>query len=195
MVEQTERIERYFGRTLLSAVSGEVVDQPVEAIAYLANSRGMMEAGSAGSIRLLGGKDVEREAMALAPHRLGTIFITGSGRLRETRKIDLVFHVVLSSMLGEAPRRDLVPRAIDDLLTVAEQRRIRSLAIPVIGSTTEGSEEERLAAIEGMVDAVVTWMRRRTARIEEIVLVARFPDDEPLLAIALDTARRRIWSE
>jgi len=195
MVEQTERIERYFGRTLLRAVSGEVVDQPVEAIVYLANSRGMMEAGSAGAIRLLGGKDVEREAMTLAPHRLGTIFITGSGRLRETRKIDIVFHVVLSSMLGEAPRRDLAPRAIDDLLTAAEQRRIRSLAVPVIGATTEGSEEERLAAIEGMVDAVVAWMRRRTARIEEIVLVARFPDDEPLLAIALDSARRKIWSE
>jgi O-acetyl-ADP-ribose deacetylase (regulator of RNase III) len=195
MVEQTERIGRYFGRTSLEAVVGEKIDQGAEAIADLANTRGMMEAGSATSIRMVGGKEVEREAMALAPHRLGSIFITGSGRLRSTHNIELIFHVVLSNMLGEPPRRELVPKAIDDLLTNAEQRRIHSLAIPVIGAATNASDEERGAAIEIMVEAVVSWLRRRTARIERIVLVARFPDDVPLLENAIDTAHRKIWVE
>ncbi|MCC6705277.1 MAG: macro domain-containing protein [Thermomicrobiales bacterium] len=195
MVESAERSGRFFGRTSVEAVIGDVIEQPVEAIVYLANTRGMMEAGSATSIRLVGGKDVEREAMALAPHQLGSIFITGSGRLRSINRIEFVFHVVLSRMLGEAPRRELAPRAIDDLLTSAEQRRIRSLAIPVIGASTDASEEERQSAIDDMVEAVVSWLRRRSARIERIILVARFPDDAPLLERAIDTARRKIWAE
>ena len=195
MVEQSERTGRYFGRTSVEAVVGEMIDQRVEAIVYLANTRGMMEAGSAASIRMIGGKDVEREAMALAPHRLGSVFITGSGRLRTEYQIDLIFHVVLANMLGESPRRDSAPKAIDDLLTMAEQRRIRSIAIPVIGAATEASEEERVASIDAMIESVVSWLRRRTARLERIVIVAKFPDDAPLLERAIDTARRKIWVE
>jgi O-acetyl-ADP-ribose deacetylase (regulator of RNase III) len=195
MVEHSERSGRYFGRTSVEAVVGETIDQGVEAIVYLANARGMMEAGSASSIRLVGGKDVEREAMVLAPHRLGSIFMTGSGRLRASHRIDLIFHIVLANMLGESPRRDVVPKAIDDLLTMAEQRRIRTIAIPVIGAATDSSEGEREAAIDAMVEAVVAWLRRRTARIERIVIVARFPDDQPLIENAIDTARRKIWVE
>ena len=195
MVEPAERNGRFFGRTSVEAVIGDVIEQPVEAIVYLANTRGMMEAGSATSIRLIGGKDVEREAMALAPHQLGSIFITGSGRLRSTRHIEFVFHVVLARMLGEAPRRDLVSRAIDDLLTSAEQRRIRSLAIPMIGASADATDEEREAASNAMVEAVVAWLRRRSARIERIILVARFTDDERLLDEAIETARRKIWTE
>ena len=195
MAEEQEPSGHWFGRTTVEAATGEVIDQPVEAIVYLANSRGMMEAGSAGSIRLVGGKDVEREAMVLAPHRLGSIFITGSGRLRETRRIDLIFHLVLANMLGEAPKRDLVPRAVDDLLTSAEQRRIRSLAIPMIGASADATDEEREAASNAMVEAVVAWLRRRSARIERIILVARFTDDERLLDEAIETARRKIWTE
>jgi len=195
MMDEQARSERYFGRTLLRAVVGEVVDQPVEAIVYLANSRGMMEAGSAKSIRLVGGAEVEREAMALAPHRLGSIFITGAGRLQQLQKISFIFHAVLSNMLGEPPRGDLVPRVLTELLEMAEQRRVRSIAIPVIGAAIEASTEERAAAIDTMVDAIVTYLRRTASRFERIVLVARFADDEPLLAASIDRARRRTWVE
>ena len=133
--------------------------------------------------------------MLLAPHRLGSIFITGSGRLRESNGIELIFHVVLANMLGESPRRDLVARGIDDLLTSAEQRRIRTIAIPVIGAATEASEEERQIAIEAMVEAIVSWLRRRSARIERILLVARFPDDQSMLDRTIEAARRKIWVE
>jgi O-acetyl-ADP-ribose deacetylase (regulator of RNase III) len=194
-MDEQARSERYFGRTLLRAVVGEVVDQPVEAVVYLANSRGMMEAGSAKSIRLIGGAGVEREAMALAPHRLGAIFITGSGRLQQLNKITFVFHAVLSNMLGEPPRRELVPKLLGDLLEMADQRRVRSVAIPVIGASVEASEEERSAAIDAMLDAIVSYLRRTASRIERIILVARFADDEPLLAASIDRARRRTWVE
>src|SRR6478736_6615159 len=97
-----ESSERYFGRVAVRATTGEIIDQPVEAIVYAANGRGMMEAGSPGSIRLVGGAEVEREAMTLSPHRIGTVFLTGSGRLKQ-RGVNYVIHLVLSGMLGEQP--------------------------------------------------------------------------------------------
>src|SRR5262245_54723709 len=72
-----------FGRTLLVAGAGEVIDQPVQAVVYAANQRGVMGAGPAGSIRTAGGAEVEREAMAHAPIDLGTAVLTTSGHLEE----------------------------------------------------------------------------------------------------------------
>src|SRR3954447_22783894 len=84
-----------FGRTQLSGVVGEVIDQPVQAIVYPANARGVMGAGPASSIRFSGGPDVEREAMSLAPIDLGRAVLTGSGKLSE-RGIDFVIHAAIS---------------------------------------------------------------------------------------------------
>jgi O-acetyl-ADP-ribose deacetylase (regulator of RNase III) len=194
MSEERVTYDWYFGRTLVRSVYGEVIDQPVQAIVYVANSRGMMEAGSPAAIRLIGGAEVEREAMAMAPHRLGTVFVTGSGRLRQ-RGIEFVFHLVLSNMLGEQPRRNLISRSLTSVLEAAEQRRIHSIAIPIIGATTESSAEERAELVDIHVDAAVSHLRRHASRFDTISFVSRFPDDAPLVALALEQARRRSWVE
>src|SRR4051794_12656643 len=92
-----------FGRTLLIAGAGEVIDQPAQAVVYAANQRGVMGAGPAGSIRSTGGPEVEREAMARAPLELGTAIMTGSGHLAE-RGISAVLHAVVIPSLGESAR-------------------------------------------------------------------------------------------
>jgi O-acetyl-ADP-ribose deacetylase (regulator of RNase III) len=194
MSEERVTYDWYFGRTLVRSVYGEVIDQSTQAIVYVANSRGMMEAGSPAAIRLIGGAEVEREAMALAPHRLGTVFMTSSGRLQQ-RGTEFVFHVVLSNMLGEQPRRNLIPRVLTNVLDAAEQRRVHSIAIPIIGATMESSDEERTELAEIHVDAAVSHLRRYNSRFDTIVFVSRFPDDAPLVATALEQARRRSWVE
>jgi O-acetyl-ADP-ribose deacetylase (regulator of RNase III) len=194
MSDEQATYDWYFGATLVRSVYGEIIDQPVQAIVYVANSRGMMEAGSPAAIRLIGGAEVEREAMALAPHRIGTLFVTGSGRLKQ-RGIDFVFHVVLSNMLGEQPKRNLITRSLTNVLEAAEQRRVHSIAIPIIGATMESSTEERTELIDGLVEAVVSHLRRHNSRFDTISLVSRFPDDAPLVAAALEHARKRSWVE
>lgn len=191
---ESESNERYFGRVAVRAATGEMIDQSVEAIVYVANGRGMMEAGSPGSIRLAGGADIEREAMTLAPHRTGTVFLTDSGRLKQ-RGIDYVLHLVLSGMLGEAPRRDYFARTLSLALELAEQRRIRSLAIPLLGATTDSSEEERRESAETVVDVIVSHLRRTSSRFDTLVVVSRFSDDQPVIAAAVERARRRSWVE
>ena len=191
---ESESSERYFGRVAVRAATGELIDQPVEAIVYAANGRGMMEAGTPGSIRLVGGAEVEREAMTLAPHRIGTVFLTGSGRLKE-RGIDNVIHLVLSGMLGEPPRRDYFGRTLTLALEMAEQHRIRSIAIPLLGATTDSNEDERREAAETVVDVIVSHLRRTSSRFDSVVVVSRFADDQPVIAAAMERARRRSWVE
>jgi O-acetyl-ADP-ribose deacetylase (regulator of RNase III) len=191
---ESESSERYFGRVAVRATTGEMIDQPVEAIVYAANGRGMMEAGSPGSIRLVGGAEVEREAMTLAPHRIGTVFLTSSGRLK-MRGIDYVMHLVLSGMLGEPPRREYFGRTLTLALELAEQHRIRSIAIPLLGATTDSNEDERREAAETVVDVIVSHLRRTSSRLDSIVVVSRFADDQPVISAAMERARRRSWVE
>src|SRR6478609_7469752 len=186
--------ERYFGRVAVRAASGELIDQSAEAIVYAANGRGMMEAGSPGSIRLVGGAEVEREAMTLAPHPIGTVFLTGSGRLKQ-RGISYVIHLVLSGMLGEPPRREYFGRTLTLALELAEQHRIRSIAIPLLGATIDSDEEERREAAETVVDVIVSHLRRTSSRFDSIAVVSRFADDQPVIAAAMERARRRSWVE
>src|SRR5215216_4455857 len=107
-----------FGRTLLVAGAGEVIDQPVQAVVYAANQRGVMGAGPAGSIRSAGGAEVEREAMAHAPIDLGTAVLTGSGHLEE-RGITAVIHASVTPSLGESAKLGTIERAVTATLRAA----------------------------------------------------------------------------
>lgn len=78
---------------------------------------------------------------------------------------------------------------------MAEQRRIRSIAIPLLGATIDATEDERRAAADVVVDAIVSHLRRTSSRFDSIVVVSRFDDDLPVIAAALERARKRSWVE
>lgn len=189
--ESTDGIR--FGRTFIDAVVGEVVDQAVQAIIYPANSRGVMGAGPASSVRFAGGLDVEREAMSHAPIDLGKAIVTTSGGLRD-RGIEAVIHAVIAPGLGAVPRISTVVRAVDSALTVATEHRIHTLALPLIGISSEASSEERIPVVQALVDAIVKYIRRPATRIDRVVFACRFEDDRLLLQDAIALARQRSWS-
>ncbi|HSH22261.1 MAG TPA: macro domain-containing protein, partial [Candidatus Caenarcaniphilales bacterium] len=70
-----------FGRTVLQAVAGTVLNVGADGIVCPANRRGVMGVGVAGAVRLAGGVEIEREAMAAAPLAVGTAIVTGPGEL------------------------------------------------------------------------------------------------------------------
>ena len=111
------------------------------------------------------------------------------------RGIDSVIHLVLSSMLGEPPRREYFGRTLTLALELAEQHRIRSIAIPLLGATTDSNEDERREAAETVVDVIVSHLRRTSSRFDSIVVVSRFADDQPVISAAMERARRRSWVE
>lgn len=182
-----------FGRTLIDAVVGELVDQPVQAIICPANSRGVMGAGSASSIRFAAGADVERAVMELAPIDLGESVVTTSGRLQE-RAIEAVIHAVIMPKLGDAPRWSTVLRALDAALTVATNHRLHTLALPLLGVSAEAPEVERIESGKSLIDVIVRYVRRPATRIDRVIVVTRFEDDRAALLDAIARARQRIWT-
>jgi O-acetyl-ADP-ribose deacetylase len=189
--ESTRQVR--FGRTVVRAATGDLVDQPVQAIVYAANSRGVMGAGPAGSVRSAGGAEIEREAMAAAPLELGTAIVTGSGRLAE-RGIEAVVHAVVAPVLGETAELPEVRRALAAALRLAETRRFRGLGIPLLGVRAEAAPDERAETVEAIVEELVAHLRRGGSRLETVVIVSRFDDDLATILGSLARARQRSWT-
>jgi O-acetyl-ADP-ribose deacetylase len=181
-----------FGRTLLVAGSGEVIDQLVQGVVYAANKRGVMGAGPASSIRTAGGPEVEREAMAHAPLELGTAVVTGSGHLAD-RGITNVLHAAVIPSLGEHARLGTIERAVTATLRAADRAKIKSVAMPLLGASADALDHDRQAAAEQVVDATVAYLRRETSRLERIVVVSRFEDDVTMVNDVIQRARDRSW--
>jgi O-acetyl-ADP-ribose deacetylase (regulator of RNase III) len=182
-----------FGSTVIDAVVGELIDQHVQSIVYPANSRGVMGAGTASSIRFAGGPDIEREVMELAPFELGKAVITSSGWLQE-RGIESVIHAVIAPGLGDAARTSTVIRAIDSSLQLATQWKQSTVAMPLLGISSESTQEERAVVAASIVEAVVKYIRRPGTRIERLIIVCRFEDDLTMLNDTIARSRQRSWT-
>jgi O-acetyl-ADP-ribose deacetylase (regulator of RNase III) len=182
-----------FGRTVLDVVDGELADQHVDAIVYPANSRGVMGAGAAGSLRSAAGPEVEREAMAHAPLDLGGAVATSAGKLAE-RGVSVILHAAVIGSIGEHSVPQTVYRALDAALKLAADLKIRSLALPLLGASAEDPDSERRTLSEGMVDVIVKRLRQRGVRLERVVFVVRFQDDREMLMSVIQRARDRAWT-
>jgi O-acetyl-ADP-ribose deacetylase (regulator of RNase III) len=193
MAEKPIITEVRFGRTLVEVVTGELVDQHVQALVYPANSRGVMGAGPAGSLRTSAGADVEREAMTHAPLDLGSAIATGAGRLAE-HGVELILHASIVPSIGERAAPQAVFRALDDAMRLAIDHKIRSIAIPFLGVSADDTTVERHALAEGLVDVVIKRLRQRGVRLERVIFAVRFDDDRAMLAAVIQRARERGWT-
>ena len=181
-----------FGRTIVVATAGDLLEQSVDAVVYGANCRGLMGRGGPGAIRLVAGPDVETEAMRRAPLALGAAVVTGSGALAG-RGIRAIVHAVVHPVLGEPVKLPVVRRATAATLAAAEADRLRSLAMPILGAGTSDVRCDVVTLAEAMVDEIVGHLRRSSSRLERIVLVTRLAVDEAAVAEAVARARERSW--
>ena len=193
MPESQDAHEARFGRMRIVTTHGETVDQPVQAVIYPANSRGVMGTGAISAVRSSAGLDVEREAMSYAPIEPGTAIVTSSGRLAD-RGIEAIIHAVVVEQLGQRIERSTVRRAIGSALRLADERRYRTVAMPLMGISADDSVETRTLIIEAQVDEVVAHARRSSTHIEQLTIASRFEDDLPIVAGALAQAREHRWT-
>lgn len=193
MPETLDANGAWFGRMRIATTLGETVDQPVQAVIYPANSRGVMGTGAISAVRSSAGLDVEREAMSCAPIEPGTAIVTTSGRLAE-RGIEAIIHAVVTEQLGQRIERSTMRRAIASALRLADEHRYRTVAMPLMGISADDSAEARTQMIEAQLDEAVAHTRRSTTRIEQLIIAARFEDDLPIVADALARTRERRWT-
>lgn len=182
-----------FGRTIITAVAGELVDQPVEAIVVAANQRAMFAAGAAGTLWSAAGEDVERELRAQSPLEIGGAAATGSGRLGE-RGVRAIVHAIIAPGLGEQPKPRQIPRALAAALDLAAASRARSLALPILGIAFDANADQRADAAGVVIEVLVQHLRTRSNRLERAILVSRFEDDVAPLQAQIARARERLWT-
>lgn len=181
-----------FGRTLVIPYADSIFNHDVEAIVSPANRRGVMGVGTAGLVRLQGGAEVEREAMALAPLVMGGAVVTTAGKMAE-RGTKAIIHAVISDVLGAPTREDIVRKATTAALQAADRYRLRSVALPPLGSGPGSGRFSSDTVFLMMIEEIVAHLRRFTSRLDRIVLVCRDEREVRELEHALVEARRMWW--
>ena len=125
-------------------ISGDLVEQEVDAIVNAANNDLQLGGGVAGAIRRAGGPSIQDECDAHGPVRIGEAAITSAGRLRAR----YVIHAA-SMSLGGRTTRDSLRSSMDDVFRLARMHEIRSLAVPAVGTGIAGFPIDECARVMG----------------------------------------------
>src|SRR6185437_2320895 len=142
----------------LEVVEGDIARLDVDAVANAANDHLWMGAGVAGALKRAGGEEIEREAVAKGPIARGDAVATGAGRLPAK-------HVVHAAVMGQdlQTSADLISRATQRTLEVADELGARSLALPAFGTGVGGFPLAEAARL--MVEAVRSHEPRTLERV------------------------------
>jgi len=112
---------------------GDIAAERTDAIVNAANNHFWMGAGVAGALKAGGGSEIETEAMALGPVEPGQCVVTGAGRLHAT-------YVIHAAVMGQDLRTsaELIEHSTRNALAAADERGVRSIALPAFGTGVGG---------------------------------------------------------
>ncbi|HEY6395291.1 MAG TPA: macro domain-containing protein [Candidatus Binataceae bacterium] len=121
---------------------GDLTEAGVDAIVNAANNDLVLGAGVAGAIRTKGGPSIQKECDAIGSIALGDAAITGAGNLNAR----FVIHAA-SMELGGTTTESNLQAATRNSLRIANDRRLRSIAFPAIGTGIAGFPIDRCAQV------------------------------------------------
>jgi O-acetyl-ADP-ribose deacetylase (regulator of RNase III) len=158
---------------------GDITDMAVEAIVSPANTDLLMESGLAADIRRKGGARIQEDCERLAPVRLGAATVTTAGALKAL----FVIHAA-TMRPGEKATAESIRLATKQTLTRAEEKTIKSLALPAIGTGAAGFPTQECAQI--MLKVALEHIKERTS-LEKIYFVL---DDDAVLKMFEDALQK-----
>jgi len=128
--------------TTIEVVQGDITEQDVDAVVNAANNHLWMGSGVAGAIVRRGGRRIEAEAIRQAPIDVGQAVITGAGALKAR-------HVIHAAAMGQDLQTDAekIRKATDAALTLAEDRRLHTIALPALGTGVGGFPLQECASL------------------------------------------------
>jgi len=156
---------------------GDITNQPdIDAIVNAANTELWLGSGVAGAIARRGGPDVEREAVAQGPIRLGETVATTAGNLPNK----FVIHAAAMGYRDEdraAPKREgsqsseaIIRDSTINSLTIADALGCKSIAFPALATGVGGFPVDECARV--MIAAANEYARRNSkSKIERVVFV------------------------
>jgi O-acetyl-ADP-ribose deacetylase (regulator of RNase III) len=144
-------------------VRGDITDMAVDAIVNAANTDLTLGAGVAEAIRRKGGARIEEECEGLAPIRLGEAVVTTAGNLR-------AFYVIHAASMppGGTTTAESLRLATRSSLMRAEEKTIKSIAFPAVGTGVAGFPLEPCARI--MLKEVTDHLNVRSS-LEKVYFV------------------------
>lgn len=128
--------------TRVVIVSGDLVEQQVDAIVNAANNDLVLGAGVAGAIRRRGGPSIQQECDAHGPIRVGEAAITGAGELPARH----VIHAASMSLGGRTTRSSL-RSSMDHVFRLAREHGVTTIAIPAVGTGIAGFPMDECARV------------------------------------------------
>ena len=126
--------------TCLQLEQGDITDSTADAIVNAANSDLILGAGVAGAIRRKGGPSIQEECNRIGSCPVGNAVITSAGNLQAR----FVIHAV-GPRWGEGHEVEKLKNAASNSLQRAEEKELKSIAFPAIGTGIFGFPQ-KLAA-------------------------------------------------
>ena len=149
--------------TRIEITQGDITEADVEAIVNAANNDLELGGGVAGAIRRKGGPTIQEECHRIGRIPLGEAAITGGGNL----KAKYVIHAA-SMQLGGRTTAENLEASTRNSLRRAEEKRIKSIAFPAVGTGIAGFDTKRCAEI--MLRVVAEHLKGKTS-VERVVFV------------------------
>ena len=128
--------------TRVVIISGDLVEQKVDAIVNAANNDLQLGGGVAGAIRRAGGPSIQDECDAHGPVRVGEAAITQAGRLPAR----FVIHAASMAFGGRTSRSSL-KSSMDHVFRLAQQNDVSTIAVPAVGSGIAGFPIDECARV------------------------------------------------
>ena len=165
--------------TKIFFMKGDITEVAVDAIVNAANTELTMTAGVAAAIRRRAGERIQEDCDRLAPIRLGATAVTTGGSL----PAHFVIHAA-TMQPGEKTTAESVRLATRASLMRAEEKAVRNMAFPALGTGAAGFSAAECAAI--MLKVVLDHVKMRTS-LEKIYFVLF---DDAALAVFEETFRQ-----
>jgi O-acetyl-ADP-ribose deacetylase len=142
---------------------GDITEAAVDAIVNAANNDLILGAGVAGAIRRKGGPRVEEDCQRIGSIPLGEAAVTTGGSMKAL----YVIHAA-SMRLGGRTTAESLRMATRQSLLRAEEKAIKSIAFPAIGTGVAGFPMDECARI--MITEVLEHLKLRSS-LEKVTFV------------------------
>ena len=152
----------------IEIIQGDITDADVDAVVNAANNDLQLGAGVAGAIRRKGGPAIQQECDQIGSIKVGGAAITGGGNL----KAKYVIHAASMQLGGRTTEKNLESSTRESLRR-ADEKRLKSIAFPAIGTGVAGFDTRRCAEV--MLRIASEHLKGKTS-LERVVFVLY---DEP----------------
>jgi O-acetyl-ADP-ribose deacetylase len=143
---------------------GDITEMDTDAIVNAANNDLILGAGVAGAIHRKGGDTIQQECDAIGTIPVGYAAITGGGKL----KAGYVIHAASMGLGGVLTTAKSLRTSTAHSLRLAEERGLKSIAFPAVGTGISGFPMEECAEI--MLDEAVEHLKKGSS-LEKVYFV------------------------